>query len=64
MEFYECMKKLSRPARSALEEEGIDSFEILASLRKEELLSLHGIGPHSLPVVIECLKTVGLKLRE
>jgi len=63
MEFHEFLNKLSSPARSAFEFEGISSFEKLASLNKKELLSMHGIGPKSLPIVIECLKSVGMALR-
>lgn len=64
MEYKEFLSKLSKPARSALEYEGIDSFEKLAALRKKELLSIHGIGPKSLPIVVECLNQEGLKLKE
>ncbi len=64
MEFKDFLNKLSNPARNALEYQGINSFEKLASLRKKELLLIHGIGPKSLPIVIECLNSVGMKLRE
>lgn len=42
----------------------IDSFEKLALLTQKELLSMHGMGPKSLPIVIESLKSIGMKLRE
>ena len=64
MEYNDFLKKLSGPARRALEFEGVDSFEKLAALSKEELLSFHGLGPKSLPIVMECLKDVGKKLRD
>lgn len=64
MECEDFLNKLSNPARSALRYEGINNFEKLASLRKKELLSIHGIGPKSLPIVIECLNNVGMKLRD
>ncbi len=64
MEYKDFLSKLSNPARSALEYEGIDSFEKLASLSKKELLSIHGIGPKTLPIVIEWLNNVGMALRE
>lgn len=64
MEYKDFLNKLSNPARSALEYEGIDNFEKLASLSKKELLLIHGIGPKSLPIVSECLNNVGKKLRE
>ena len=64
MEFKEFLEKLSNPARSALEYEGIDSFEKLAALSKKELLSFHGVGPKTLPVVEESLERAGMKLRD
>ncbi len=64
MEYKDFLNKLSNPARRALENENINNFEKLASLSKKELLLLHGIGQKSLPIVIECLNTVGMKLRE
>lgn len=64
MKYEDFLNKLSNPARSALEYEGIDNFEKLASLRKKELFSIHGIGPKSLPIVIECLNNAGMKLKE
>lgn len=64
MEYKDFLSKLSKPARGALEYEGINDFEKLASLSKKELLSIHGIGPKTLPIVIECLNSVGMKLRE
>ncbi len=63
-ECEDFLNKLSNPERSALRYEGINNFEKLASLRKKELLSIHGIGPKSLPIVIECLNNVGMKLRD
>ncbi|WP_312653644.1 hypothetical protein [Proteiniclasticum sp.] len=64
MEYKEFLERLSNPARRALDFEGIDSFEKLASLSAKELLSFHGIGPKSLPIVLECLKSQGKKLRD
>ncbi|HBD64333.1 MAG TPA: hypothetical protein DC038_07855 [Clostridiales bacterium] len=64
MKYEDFLKKLYKPARSAFEHEGINNFEKLASLSKEELLLIHGVGPKSLPIVVECLNEVGMKLRE
>lgn len=64
MEYEDFLLKLSNPARNALVYQGINNFEKLASFRKKELLSIHGIGPKSLPIVIECLNNVGMKLKE
>jgi DNA-directed RNA polymerase alpha subunit len=63
MEYKDFLSKLSNPAKSALEYEGIDSFTKLASLTEKELLSFHGFGPKSVPIVMECLKKVGMKLK-
>ncbi|KAF0091966.1 MAG: hypothetical protein FD141_150 [Fusobacteria bacterium] len=64
MEYKDFLNKLSGPARNALEDEGIDSFEELATLSKKELLAKHGIGRATLPLVNECLNKKGLKLRD
>ncbi len=64
MEYEDFLNKLSNPARRALEYKGINNFGKLASLREKELLSMHGIGPKSLPIIIECLNMVEIKLRE
>ncbi len=64
MEYKDFLNKLSNPAREALEDEGIDSFEKLAKLSKKELLAKHGIGRTTLPLVNEYLNKKGLKLRD
>lgn len=64
MKYEDFLSRLSKPARSAFEDAGIDSAEKLASLSKKELLSMHGIGPKSLPLVTEYLSSVGMKLKE
>lgn len=64
MLYEEFLSMLSNPARRALERGGISSFESLASLSKKELLNMHGIGPKSLPIVEDCLDSVGMKLKD
>lgn len=64
MTYEDFVSKLSNPARSALAHEGIDDFRKLASLSQKELLSIHGIGPKTLPIVNECLTLVGMKLKD
>lgn len=64
MQYKDFLDKLSSPARSALEDEGIDSFDKLASLSKKELLAKHGIGRKTLPLVNEYLNKVGMKLKD
>lgn len=63
MRYEDFLAKLSNPARSALAHANIHSFDTLASLSEKELLSIHGIGPKTMPSVNECLAHVGMKLR-
>lgn len=57
------LSELVAPARRALQNAGIDSAKKLARLSEKEVLSLHGIGKTSLPVIHSMLKREGLKLR-
>ena len=63
MKFDDFVAMLSNPAKNALEHAGINSFHMLASLSKKELLSIHGIGPKTLAIVNESLEHMGMKLR-
>ena len=47
---------VSAPARRALEREGIDSLLKLSRYTEEKLLTLHGMGPGSLPKLRKVLK--------
>ena len=64
MRYEDFLAMLSHPARNALEHAGIHDFDKLSSLSKKELLSIHGIGPKTLPVVNESLEQMGMKLRD
>jgi DNA-directed RNA polymerase alpha subunit len=64
MEYIDFLNKLSKTERTALEDEGIDSFKKLAALSKKELLAKHGIGRKMLPLVNEYLNKVGMKLKD
>ncbi len=55
---------VSAPARRALENAGITTLEKLADKTKEELLSLHGLGPSSIPKLMAILKEHGRQLRD
>ena len=48
---------LSAPARRALENKGINSLAQLAILSEKEILSLHGIGKSSIPLLKKLLET-------
>jgi len=50
------MSQLSAPARRALEREGINSLKKLSTYMVSEILSLHGMGPSSIPKLTQVLK--------
>lgn len=54
---------LGAPARRALQGKGITSEKKLAQYTEEEILSLHGLGPSSMPKLKAALKTVGLSFK-
>lgn len=56
--------RLSAPARRALEKAGIKTLQQLASFSEEEILSLHGIGPSSLPHLQAAMKQAGLSFKK
>lgn len=58
------LSSLSAPARRALENKGIESAKDLSKYSKKEIMSLHGIGPSSIPKLLEELKKYSLKFRE
>jgi hypothetical protein len=58
------LSKLAGPARGALEHEGIITLEKLSQYTEKEILSIHGIGPKSMPTLKEALAEAGLTLRD
>lgn len=52
------------PARRALENAGITTITQLASRSEAEILSLHGIGPSSLPKLKKVLSSKKLSFRK
>lgn len=54
---------LSAPARRALESIGIKTVKQLAQHTQKEILSLHGMGPASLPKLLIALKEAGLTFK-
>jgi DNA-directed RNA polymerase alpha subunit len=54
---------LAAPARRALENEKIESLEILAQFSEKELLKLHGLGKSSIPKIKAALAIAGLSLK-
>ena len=55
---------LSGPARRALEHAGIKSLKQLAKHSEKEILSLHGMGPASMPTLRTALKKQGLAFKK
>jgi DNA-directed RNA polymerase alpha subunit len=51
---------LSAPTRRALESEGITTLQQLSKYSKAEILKLHGIGPSSIPKLLNALQAQGL----
>lgn len=60
----EFLKRLSAPARRALEGAGITSLAKLSEMTAKEILKLHGMGPGSIPRLKEALEKAGLKFRD
>lgn len=57
------LSRFGAPARRALEGKGIHSPEDLSKFSEAEILSLHGMGKASLPVLKKVLKDKGLRFR-
>ena len=55
---------VSAPAKRALEGAGIISLKLLSKKTVKEILTLHGMGPGSIPVLEKALKTGGLSFSE
>ena len=58
------LSTLSAPARRALTNKGINDLKLLSKFTKKEILSLHGMGPASLPKLTSSLKKEGLSFKE
>lgn len=55
---------LSSPARNTLIHEGITTVKKLSTYTEKEILSLHGMGPGSLPKLHAALKEAGLGFKK
>lgn len=55
---------LAAPAWRALENAGIKTLQQLAQKREADILTLHGMGPSSIPKLREALKSAGLAFRK
>lgn len=54
---------LSAPARRALENNGINTLQQLADYSKKEILTLHGMGPNSIPKLQKALEEAGFAFK-
>ncbi|MEF3301792.1 RNA polymerase alpha subunit C-terminal domain-containing protein [Paenibacillus sp. GYB003] len=54
---------LAAPARRALEHNGITSLQKLSTYSEKEILSIHGMGPKSLPILRNALEQNGLAFK-
>lgn len=55
---------LSAPARRALVNSGVTSLKQLSAFSEKEILSLHGMGPASIPTLKAALKKEGLNFKK
>jgi DNA-directed RNA polymerase alpha subunit len=55
---------LSAPARRALENAGVTTLTTLVKYTEKEILSLHGMGPGSMPKLKSALQEKGLTFKE
>lgn len=58
------MTALSAPAKRALENNGIKTEKQLARFTEKEILSFHGIGPSSIPMLKKALQQKGLDFKK
>lgn len=55
---------LAQPAVRALQSAGYSNLKQIAQASEDELMKLHGMGPHALRKVKEALRNAGLTLAE
>ncbi len=55
---------LGAPARRALENNGIETVDLLAKFSEKEILKFHGIGKSSIPILKRELAKSGLAFKE
>jgi len=60
----EFLSKIGAPARRAFQRENILTLKKLAEYSEKEILKLHGVGPSTIPILNEALKTAGLTFRK
>src|SRR5690606_473261 len=58
------LSSFSAPARRALENEGIFTVQQLSEHTQKSIMSLHGMGPASLPALKKALEEAGLHFKK
>jgi len=57
------LSMLGAPARRALENRGVMTVKQLSEFTKADILKLHGMGPASMPKLLEALAAEGLSFK-
>lgn len=57
------LDEVGAPARRALEREGLITLQMIAACTRQELLSLHGMGPKALETIHRHMEKEGLTFR-
>jgi hypothetical protein len=57
------LSKLGGPAGRALENNGITTLQQLSGFSRKDILKLHGIGPNTIPKLLEALDAEGLSFK-
>lgn len=60
----EFLSKISAPARRAFDRNEIANLKNLAEYSEKEVLEFHGVGPSSIPILKESLKSENLYFRK
>jgi hypothetical protein len=59
----EILSSVSAPARRAIENAGVKTAQQLSNYTVKQLLTLHGMGPSSIPKLRKVLKSQGLSFK-
>ena len=58
------LPKTGKPAQRALEHAGIYTLQQLSACRKDEVLSLHGMGPKAMGILEKAMEERGLAFKK
>jgi len=60
----EFFVSVSVPVKRALQGIGVNTAYKLSKFSEKEIMSLHGMGPSSLPILKEALEKAGMEFRK